>query len=83
MTWEGLVDEMQRFAERAVSYLGSAARTRDHNRREQYLELAACCLEAAARRAHALVGNAVADAEPLVRNGTPHLVGEEARTEMG
>ena len=57
------MDEIRHFAERAVSYLGAAGRARNRDRREQYLELAVCCLDAAARRAHSLVGNGAAGAE--------------------
>jgi hypothetical protein len=58
--------EITQFAKRGAAYLESAQRSKDDRSRKQYLELAASCLEAAARRAHALLGNGSA---PKTRNG--------------
>jgi hypothetical protein len=49
---------MHEFAERARSYLADAMRSKDPQQREQYLELAACCVDAAARHAKAAEGSA-------------------------
>jgi hypothetical protein len=76
------MDKIQHFAERAVSYLAAAGRVRDRNRREQYLALAACCLEAAARRAHGLIGNGTAVAEHVFRTGPPSQAESMQSTEQ-
>jgi hypothetical protein len=44
------MDEMLEFVRRGLSYLKSAKRVQEPKRSAQYLELAACCFDAAAER---------------------------------
>jgi hypothetical protein len=67
------MDEALEFVRRGRSYLNSARRAQEPKRRAQYLELAACCFDAAAARARMLPAAAPrqASSKPSRRRGAP------------